>query len=363
MTMKAGIITFHTAINFGAVLQSVALHKFLLKINLDNEIIDYENDAFKRNYSPIQKGNNSIKNVIRFIFVTPKQRRKNEQFRDFITSNTKLSEHCSKEELRNIAKSYDLIITGSDQVFKSDLTDFDMSYFLDFVNETTKKCSYAASFGGFGLSLEHESAELELLRTFNRLSIREKTGVDYLNRHGIKSIQNVDPTLLLSSDDWKKLSNAPKDEDYILLYTLGKGQHVEKTIKSANELAKRCKKKILYLNDSFRISTDFKFIRYSSPELFIGLFSNASTVVTNSFHGTAFSIIFHKEFYTNFNMPENKGTRIESLLKLTGIEQNDFDYAIMHRNSLYIDWAEVDRRLDVERKNAEEYFKTIIENI
>lgn len=358
--MKIGLLTFHSAVNYGGVLQAVALSRFLTSIGIQNEIIDYQNELFAKQYNPIQKGKNPIKNLVRVILVTPKQKKKNEAFRDFIINNANVSSTVSKKELPFIQQNYDLISTGSDQVFCPGLTGGDMSYFLDFVVYDNKKISYAASFGGTGLDVRKYPEALEYLKKFYKLSIRESAGVEFLKKYCICSEKHCDPTLLLNQSEWEKLAEKPQMDGYILLYTLGRGEYVEETVQQAKILAHRCNKKILYICDSFSNDKSIQYVRYSSPEKFIGLFANADIVVTNSFHGTVFSIIFHKEFYSNYNLPNNKGERMQSLLTMTGIKQGDFFDSIQKQTNSNISWNEVEDKLNYEREKSEAYFMSLI---
>lgn len=362
--MKVAVITFHRAINYGGVLQAFALQRFLENLSIESLIIDYKNETFQKQYSPIQNSDNVIKNIIRLVMVSPQKYFKNRRFSNFLQNNTKMTRSCLKKDLPELCNQYDYILTGSDQVFNLCLTDYDYAYFLDFVNDHKKKISYAASLGGLSLCSENGLDALLYLKQFAHLSIREASGVAYLKQQGIKSVQHIDPTLLLKPIQWKSIIHEVKYQNYVLLYTLGKGAHVDNTIAGARKLAKKHGLRIIYINDTIMgRQNDITYIGFSSPEMFVSLFAMARVIVTNSFHGTAFSIIFCKEFYANWNMPENKGTRIKNLLELLGINQENFDIAIANESARNIDWNNVEEVLDKERVKSIEYFAKLEEGV
>ena len=146
--MKIGIMTFHRAINYGAVLQTYALQKYLNDSGYDAEVIDYRCDHMENFYKILSVKNKSIKQVIRgllnFIYVYKKKSR----FYGFLDQNVKISSKIyDKSNIGESNNEYDKFITGSDQVFNYACSQFDKNYFLEFVKNYDKKYSYAASFG------------------------------------------------------------------------------------------------------------------------------------------------------------------------------------------------------------------------
>ena len=165
---------------------------------------------------------------------------------------------------------------------------------------------------------------------------------------------------MIGKDEWEKIALPVKQENYILLYTLGKGAYVEDTVNEAKKLSEATGKKILRISDKYEKNQGIVNMRYCSPQKFLGLFAKADIVITNSFHGTAFSIIFHKEFYANWNMPDNKGIRISNLLTLCGIVQGNFSDALKLRSAMNIDWNNVENKLIYEKNRSKEFFLSLL---
>ena len=170
----------------------------------------------------------------------------------------------------------------------------------------------------------------------------------------LSSIRHIDPTLLLSADEWNDLLVLPKEKNYILLYTLGRGEYVDQTIKAAKDLSEKTGYPIIYINDALiGRKKGLKYKSFLSPGEFVGYFKSAKYVVTNSFHGTAFSVIFNKSFFVNTNIPYGKGVRIEDLLSLIDIKNRDIDNRSF---SEQINWGSVNDVVNSERLRTKEYF-------
>lgn len=360
---KIGIITFHRAINYGGVLQAYALYQYLNNIGIDSEIIDYKCEKFEKSYSPIQNTGSFVKNIIRFFTLTPLMHSKNKKFRNFIENNTKLSKECSSNsDLVSIEGEYSSFISGSDQVFTYNWTGFDSAYFLNFVSDEKKKNTYAASFGTNNIPSEYVDKYKEYLHDFRNFSLREESGQKIISEVLNRDSQiHIDPTFLITKEEWGNICEKNKYGDYLLLYTLDKGEHVQEVIDKAKAIAKKENLKILYINDKyFKSNKDIKYLSGISPERFVSLFKNANYIVTNSFHGTTFSIIFNKKFLTTTKMPNGLGTRIENILKLTGLESRNFGIS---ENEKYenssIDWNIVNKKISKERDRSKEYLLNI----
>ena len=359
---KIGIITFHRAINFGGVLQTYALHKYLENIGIESEVIDYRCEKIEQAYKPIQKTGNIVKNSIRLLTVTPLIYKKNLGFHNFIDKNIKLSKPLySKGDLNSIQDEYYSFITGSDQVFTYNWSGFDDAYFLNFVSDSSKKNSYAASFGTNSIPEEYVSRYKNYLNYFNKFSVREESAKAIINDLiGRNSDIHIDPTFLISKKEWKDICVKVKHDNYLLLYTLGIGNHVQELIDEAQRIAKERNLKILYINDKYYKSNNhIKYISGASPEYFVSLFDNANYVVTNSFHGTAFSIIMNKEFITSSNMPNGLGTRIENILELLNLNDRDFGKCKTASTKKNIDWDDVNKNIEEQRNRSKEYLLSI----
>ena len=309
--MKTGILTFFSANNYGAVLQAYALQKKLTSENVDCECIDYKCDAIEKMHQPrkldIKYGlTGNAKNIVRNIRTKPRLKAF-APFRESIPH----SKPYTKDTIAGANKEYGAFITGSDQVFSFDLTGGDTAYFLDFVTDGKRKISYAASMGKY--HDEYRDFYKEQLGSFDLLSFREKATADI-----IKSEINIDgqivpdPVFLLTGDEWKKsLKTAEKsDGKYVFVYAL----YGSKTLLgAAQKLAreKNCRLYIVTKMNKLAVNAD-RIIRDASPEEFIELIANADYVLSDSFHGTAFSLLFKKQFYTV--LPPKAPGRITDLL-------------------------------------------------
>lgn len=289
---KIGIITYHNAINYGAALQTYALNKYINNMGYTCETINYNCDKINQSYKLINLKQKSIKSVINSIINIPSNIVKKIKFTKFKKNNIIISKEVfNKNNITKANEKYDIFITGSDQVWNLDLND-DYNYYLKFVNNKNSKNSYAASFGNIKVLEENSNKIKEILNDYRVLSVREKSTINELKEKcNIKSKHVLDPTFLLSKEEWEKLvTSNEKKEKYILLYVL----HEESAYYIAERLGKLTGLKVYIITESRRKRIEGKYIRQAGPLDFITLIKNSEYVVTDSFHGTALSIIFNK---------------------------------------------------------------------
>ena len=210
--MRIGIITFHRAINYGAVLQTYALQKFLNVSNYDAEVIDYRCEHMENFYKTFTIKDKSVKQIIRGMLNFKNTYKKKREFYRFLDQNVRIStEVYDKFNIDKANLRYDKFITGSDQVFNFACTDFDKTYFLQFVKNCDNKLSYAASFGMKEIPDSYVNDYKSLLSTFSELSIRENAGQQIVKKlTGKDSELSVDPVFLLTAEEWEKLAKKPK---------------------------------------------------------------------------------------------------------------------------------------------------------
>lgn len=306
-----GIVTFHGSHNYGSVLQAYATQKLLDKLGYKSEIINFRMESQKDYYSlyPTKYG---MRTMIGNLLLLPYHRERKSRmykFEKFIHSRYKLSgeELTGYKDLETISSKYDIYLTGSDQIWsnripelvKSD-TDYTGVYFLDFVDDTKKKISFASSVGES--DEEDLYDKINLLKTFSSLSTRETYGVNLLSEITKRPVEKVlDPTLMLSKEEWTSI--APKDPiikgKYILLYTLRGIRKGFAWGKALSKLSKRLNMRVICISPFFPvIYPGMKNMYDIGPEEFINLINNATLIFTDSFHGTAFSINFNKPFYS-----------------------------------------------------------------
>lgn len=355
-------ITHHTVLNYGAVLQAYALQKAIKKLGYNSEVLDYDSERVKRVYITSLKQVKTLKHFIKYVFFPyDKERKRNIQ--KFVDDNIIVSKkRYKKEELIDSNKIYDLFITGSDQVWNLRLHEGDTSYMLDFVTDMNKKGSYAASFGYNEVPEEYKELTKKNISDFKYLNIREKQGIDII-KNLIHREGNVvlDPTFLLEKDDYKDIEIPIKEsKPYVLLYNLTKSKTI---IEFAQKLAKENQCKLIVINTELKRVYNGKNVRDASPEKFISYIKNAKFVITSSFHGIAFSIIFNKPFYYELNRKKiNNNSRLENISDIFGLESREISNVNDFKNLESINYKEVNAKLEALRKDSSKILKEMIED-
>ena len=353
MNKPIGILTFHRASNYGAVLQAYALQAAFGNIGQKAVIVDYYCPVVEEDHRPLGlfKRHKIPQAILRF----PIKAHKDRLFNAFRKRKLVTSAPVDPKSISSIADSYSLFVSGSDQVWSDRFSGLDPAYMLDFAREE-QRYSYACSFGFDAFPAGKEEVYLKLLRGIRCISLRESSGVEMLEKAGLKAHTDLDPTLLLSAEEWRSFSAAPAEKDpYILVYTVNGDVHLLEYARALSE-KKGCK--ILYLNNQYKNNRDLKRIRYASPEEFVGWFANAEYVLTNSFHGTAFSIIFHRKFKVELETKKKYNVRSRDLLLNCGLSDcilkngsEDFSFTG--------DWGEPDRLLGNMREKSVSYIRMI----
>lgn len=361
--MKCGIITFHRAHNYGAILQAYALQQNIKSLDCESEIIDYRCVFIEKMYKRYSISNlPKIKTIIAILLYNGNIKNNKESFESFAKDHLIISpeSYFSQEDLKKTNLIYDTYITGSDQVWNYLTSGFDKNYFLTFVNNNKLKNAYAASFGVSFIPNELKLVYKTLLSDFNHISLREKTGNDIVKDLLFKPKPVViDPTLLLSKDKWLELLNIKRNnEKYILVYLIVESP---KILKLARILAKRKNLPIIYISDRLFIRRGMLNRSKVKVEDWVSLFYNAEYVVTNSFHGVCFSINFEKDFFIQYLPGKAKvNSRLNDILDLFNLKNrivsnnNDIDCieTINYKMTKHI--------LDKEREKAFNYLKEIL---
>lgn len=322
--MKIGILTFHCAHNYGAVLQCYALQETLKQIGHDVEVIDYRPQYLLTSYSIFNKYRILSKNpilMIRFfireMLLLPVRIKRYHAFNEFIETKLNLSHRIMK---RDIPSSYDIYIMGSDQIWNPKITQgFDSVYFgyFDFHKGEKKYISYAASMEANLFDTKSTQFYVKALNNFDALSVRETRLAELLQPLTTKKIEIVlDPTLLANRNIWNRIALEPSiKRKYVLMYQV---RCNENTLRIANNIANQIGAVVIEIMSYPTRHFSKKQLPWSSPEEFLGLIKNAACVVTTSFHGTAFSIIFNRPFYC-IQLDDGWDTRSLSLLKTIGL--------------------------------------------
>ncbi|SDB46936.1 Polysaccharide pyruvyl transferase [Pseudobutyrivibrio sp. YE44] len=351
--MKIGILTFHRAVNYGAVLQAYALNKSIRDMGHDCDIVDYKCEKIESVVSPFAgftNGDNWIKSFIQLIFRV----RKNKAFNSFIKKYISLSsKEYTPKDIKQADDVYDCFFSGSDQVWNYACTDGDEAYFLDFVKDSKKKNSYAASFG-FEKRPDYDKFDYEeLLNDFNGISVREESGKNLVKSFSGKDSEVVvDPTLLLSKEEWEKVvGKRPIAEDYIFVYYIREPKDL---LDYANKLSEATGCKVINAKKSV------EFFKNCSPADFLAWIYYSKYFVTNSFHGTVFSILFKKKFAIELDNGKSVNNRSKELLELVGITGRDLDMNNIMSVDNEIDYTVADKTLNEQKKEALDFIKDCI---
>ena len=316
MMRKVGILTFHRAHNYGAVLQVYALQQFIKANSCEVEIVNYDSDVF-RQYSLLNffKRKNPIKMAAIILCKIRSAYTRHKAFENFIKDKLLQSKLVVKNIYDIETAQYDLYVIGSDQVWSLQIGfGFDPIYWGVFKTENNaSKISYAASSETYPYPAKFDGQIKEALKCFLKISVREDNFANYLDEYTNKKIEVVlDPTLLVDRKIFDEIAIPPKKSSkYVLVYQVANDPEV---LKVAEDVAKQINAEVIELKGRLSGRPKSKgCVETASPQEFIGFFKNASCIITTSFHGTAFSIIFEKEFY--FVSLSNYSNRSVSLLE------------------------------------------------
>lgn len=325
--MKTGILTFPNSPSYGAALQMYALYTACSDLGYDTEIINYHNLWMKQEkHTTMSGGRNQAVVRMKRALRTLLHIRMKTRFARFEGQLHKYPRKAfsEKEKLGRTGERYGAVICGSDQVWNPDITHADMSYFLDFCGRQTARISYAPSFGVEQVSEELGEQISQELEKFNSLSVREDAGRKIIEElTGKKAALVVDPTLLLDADRWQLCEKAHPlaKGDYILYYTVRSSKSLWSHCLA---LSRKTRLKILRIGSNviskhFKRAEGVEYVCDAGPAQWLYLVRNAAYVVTNSFHGTAFSINFRKNFYVEFSSLTN--SRLTQIISALGLEE------------------------------------------
>lgn len=363
-------MTCHHVYNYGATLQAYALQHYLERLGHDVEIIDYRLSTHVRYelFTPYPEGRAyKIIQTIPFLRIPIalfKNRKmlhtwgRKKSFDDFDKNYLHISKETYRtyDELRRANIIADLFVAGSDQIWNPVLPNgTDLGYYLNFVKRSKKRISYAASFGVSEISKEQANFVKEQLTTFSHLSVREQSGVEILKRIGLAAVKCVDPVFLLDKTEWAEIAKVKRlDYKYIMVYDFHHKD--EKLIAFVKGLSKEKSLKIVSINDTNNAQYADVQINNAGPIEFLSYIKNADYVVSNSFHATAFSLIFNKRFATfPLKTLPNKDRMVDLILSV-GL---DCFYAPSDTNVLDIDvcWEKIDSILSKMAYQSKEYLQ------
>ncbi len=348
--MKVSILTIYNVSNYGTALQAYATQRLIEKNGYDAEIVKYISPqrtvARCLFWTPFTFRQKPLHALVYIIIRLPNNINKRVVFHKFYKKWLHLSKrkYVTINDLRANPPKANVYLTGSDQVWNSDYNEgIDYSFFLDFGSKRTRRCAFAASIGMDRIPDNEAPVFRNLLSQYSTITVRERQAVDELHRIGISSSLVLDPTLLIEGNEWLSMSDkSVQSKDYILVMILYGEDGIVPEL--ASYISEKTGKEIIELVWNPLKRRPWKTIYGKKPETFITYVNQASFVITNSFHVTAFSINLEKQFIAVKR--ENYNTRISSLLEELRIQDryvgNDDDWAVYEKK---IDYSEVNRRL------------------
>ena len=336
--MKIGILTYHRAENYGALLQAYALMTYLKSLGHDVSFVDYW-PTYHSEYFKIFSWSNFVSRpiksklliLIRFLLMGSKLYRRKKVMQKFMHGHLKISKKPVYTNRNGKTERFDVVVYGSDQIWrKQNLggVGFDEWYYGSDHVCADKKVVYAGSMGKLEASPEDMTFVKAQMQNFCSIAVREKDLHDYLQKLDVSSEIVIDPVFLLTKEQWHQLAVAPKStSNYILFYNL---LNTPESSSFAKALSKETGLPILEITKKTAfMQKGSKLIDNASIEEFLGLIEHADYVVSNSFHGVAFSLVFEKQFYA-VGM-EGKANRVVSLLESVGIADR---YIHSHQNKI-----------------------------
>ena len=364
---KICTITCHDVYNAGASLQAYALMKYLQNEKYDVEIIDYKPDYLKHyqlfNINPRFDKNVLTKAVYlalklpeRLIRLLDRRKLNYDKFTKKMLCVTDKT-YSSNEELKKYLPEADIYIAGSDQIWNPVLENGkDPSFYLDFVPDNKKKIAYAGSFSVDEIPDEIKPAVREYLQKFDAVSVRETSALKITNDLGIGNVKAVlDPVFLLGSDEWKKICiSSLTAEKYVLVYDF---DHSEKIKALAQKISKE---RGLKIYSALNCDYADKCFDATGPDGFVTLVNNAELIVSNSFHATAFSVIFNRPFFV-FRRAWGINTRMEDLVNLFGLNDRLIDDESVNCD-IIPDWASVNNLINEKIKLSKDFLLKSLEN-
>ena len=371
---RIGILTYHFADNFGAVLQAYGLQQLLNSMGYEAEFIDYRPAHVEKGGSfwfPSSRQKIKANCVVAYQKLTTVIQKvlddggRHAAFAAFREQNLpqSSSRYLTLDSLRKATLPYDCLVCGSDQIWNSSIQyGVDPAYFLEFGNPNQRRISFAASFGKGKVNPEHQAEVGRLLKQMDHISIREKSGLEIVqDLAGRTAVWTPDPTLMW--DDYGSITADVGQNNYIMSYVLRSAEMVSEV---QQLVARELDLPLMVPKVRFGRWKNIGVEINPSPEQWLGYIRDANFVVTNSFHGTAFSVIFRKPFISVGVTGKKSGIndRAKSLLSRLGLSSQFVDRfdaeEIKMKLQTPIDWNDVSDRLKAWRAESREFLSNAL---
>lgn len=330
-----------------------------MQLGISARVLDYNPSYYRKSRFK------QPKKLFRDIFRIPEMIKGKKVFGHFLDKYVPMSESTYTNEhaiIQNLPKA-DAYLAGSDQIWncRSLPNGLDDTFFLTFAPKTTKKIAYAASLAMPSIPDDQKERYYRNISNFDAISVREASGVDLLKELGISNVQNtIDPVFLLDQSEWDILAkDAPEQpqERYVLVYGY---QQQKDVFQYAKKLGDSLGAKVYNINtnlEDYWLRTDHYFWN-ASPNEFVNLIKHAEAVVTNSFHGTAFSILYNKPFHF-FTVNNTTNSRILDLLAALRLDNRHVGDAKLLRNE--VDYTVANAEVERRRQSSLNFLKHSLE--
>lgn len=368
--MRIKTITCHQVYNYGASLQAYALMHYLSGLGHEVEVIDYMPDYIRKHLGvwdigPRWKKRNLLVRLAYYCYMVPKRlvaRKGRRKFDEFTKGFMKLTKrYNSFGELKITPPQADVYFCGSDQIWNPAINNgLDPAFYVDFAPEDAVRASYAASFSVSSIEDRYRDFISDKISKLDFVSVREKTGIKIIHEDLKidKEVVNVlDPVFLLSREHWEKMTYIPPYTDYILVYDQENSSEIKEI---AVSISNKTGKKIVTFKGFYPLSYADVKIKQSGPLDFISFIAHADCVVTNSFHCSAFSIIFGRDFYVVPRNHQKVNSRMADLLASLRIEDHMIVDASMLGKATAIDYVTVHEQLSLLRKQSSGYIDRVL---
>ena len=318
---KISNITLHNINNYGSVYQALATEYIFEQLGYTCETADFTRETAIQDDIKVILSNKeySFTYRLKLLMLQPSFKRNFEVFDKFRKKWLHLSpiKYIGDKSIESNPPIADIYCTGSDQVWNCKIQKgVPGPYLLNYAPEDAKKIAFAASIGVNKIEGRYLDTYKKLLSRYSAISVRETSAVELLGSIGFKSTLVLDPTIVAGREFWDKVASSRLiKEDYVLIYQMGSDS---KFASYAKKYAKRHNLRLIRIcNDYFKVILPGEHIMFPSPEDMLSLFKYSSCTITNSFHATAFSLIYERQLVVV--LPEY-ATRVVSLLELVGIK-------------------------------------------
>lgn len=365
--LKAGLVTFYHIHHYGALLQAAATQRAVEALGWECEIVDYYVNQDNRLFQPATSPGRAAADAHTALHF-PALRQRQRRFEEFARRQLRITPRrfLSLEELRQSAPLYDVLISGSDQIWNPKIFPdgrFDPVFFGAFSD--CRKIAYAPSFGIPRIPEEMEQELKDYLAGFSHLSVREEPGREITEQIAGRSAAVVlDPTLLLTAEDWAAASSdAGISGEYILCYCVSKPGPL---VPYVQRLAEKTGLPVVQLCGARRKAyAKARLVLDAGPAEFLRLFQNAAYVCTNSFHGTVFAVQFQRPFFSAVGpaeLAEPERSRTFSLLRRLELSSRIVGKGDTAALDAEIDWTTASERLSRARQDSLSYLRAALDN-